>query len=132
MTVRSAVLAFIVAILTAASGIASNNAWMYGNQPSTANYVPDPTHSFNPVAPGTITVHRAAQGVYQITFKNLVMVTGNNANVQVTPYGNGIANCHIQGWGTVPGPDFNAFVRCYNTTNGQNIDSEYSLLITYH
>lgn len=132
MSIRSLAFALIIGLVFAATATASNNAWMYGNQPSATNYVPDPMHSFNPVAPGTITVHRAAPGVYQINFKNLVMVTGNNANVQVTAYGNGVANCHIQGWGTVPGPDFNAFVRCYNTTTGQNIDSEYSLLITFH
>jgi hypothetical protein len=132
MANRSITLALVVVLSVVMTAAASNNAWMYGNQPSTTDYVPDPTHSFNPVAPGTIKVHRFTQGGYQITFKNLVTVTGNNANVQVTAYGNGNANCRIQGWGTVPGPDFNAFVRCYVTTTGQSVDSEYSLLVTFH
>jgi hypothetical protein len=130
MTIRSIALA--LSLTVAMTAAASNNAWMYGNQPSANNYIPNPVHSFNPVAPGTIKVQRHAPGVYQITFTNLVMLTGQNLNVQVTPYGNGTANCHVQGWGTVPGPDLNVFVRCYQTTTGTNIDSEYSLLVTFH
>ena len=129
MNARS--IAFALSFAVATTAMAANNAWMYGNEPNTANYAPDPTHSFNPVAPGTIKVQRHAAGVYQITFTNLVMLTGQNLNVQVTPYGNGNANCHVQGWGTVPGPDLNVFVRCYETTTGDNVDSEYSLLVTF-
>ena len=64
----AAVLALLLACLVAVTATASNNAWMIGNQPSNPNDAPNPALSFNPVAPGTINVQRAAQGVYQITF----------------------------------------------------------------
>jgi hypothetical protein len=104
---------------------------MYGNQPTAANYVPNPVHSHNPAPGHAIKVQRYAPGVYQVTFVKLAPVTGQDANVQVTPYGNGTANCHVQGWSTLPGPDFDAFVRCYATTTGVNIDSEHTLLVTF-
>lgn len=121
---------FTALLLTCAATASANNAWMYGNQPTAANYTPNPVHSYNP-AGGPITVQRFTTGGYQITFGNLVTMTGHNANVQVTPYGNGIANCHVQGWATTAPPNFIAYVRCYNTTTGTNVDTEYSLLVTF-
>jgi hypothetical protein len=122
----------LVVLLTAATAAtASSNAWMYGNQPTATNYVPNPLHSYNPAC-GAITVQRFAAGVYRITFAKLVTMTGDRANVQVTPYGNGNANCHVMDWVTTAPPDFITHVRCYNNTTNTNIDSEYTLLVTFN
>lgn len=121
-------LVLLLAVATTAT--ASNNAWMLGNQPSASSYTPNPVHSYNP-AGGAITVQRFATGVYRITFANLVNLTGTLANVQVTPYGNGNANCHVQDWVTSAPPNFVTHVRCYNNGTGANIDTEYSLLVTF-
>lgn len=120
----------LLSFVATTTATASNNAWMYGNQPNASSYTPNPVHSYNP-AGGAITVQRFAPGGYQITFANLVNMTGTNANVQVTPYGNGTANCHVQDWVTSAPPNFIIHVRCYNNGSGVNTDSEYSLLVTF-
>ncbi len=123
---------FVLVLLStiAATAGASNNAWMYGNQPTAGSYTPNPLHSYNP-AGGAITVQRFAAGVYRVTFANLVTLTGDRANVQVTPYGNGNANCHVMDWVTTAPPNFITHVRCYNNTSNVNVDTEFTLLVTF-
>ena len=123
-------LLLLVLSVVAATAHASNNAWMYGNQPTASSYTPNPLHSYNP-AGGPITVQRFAAGVYRVTFGNLVTMTGHHANVQVTPYGNGNANCHVMDWVTTAPPNFITHVRCYNNTNNVNVDTEFTLLVTF-
>jgi len=113
------------------TGVASNSAWMYANQPSAPAYTPNPAHSHNPSG-GAITVqHAAAPGVYRIIFANLVPVSGTNVNIQVTAAGNGTANCHVMDWVTAQPPDLVTHVRCYKTDGGATVDSEFTLLVTF-
>lgn len=109
---------------------ASTSAWVYANQPSTASYSPNPIYAYNP-AGGPITIQRFAPGVYGVTFAQLVPMSGSGGNVQVTPYGNGTANCHVQGWGPSVA-DIVVFVRCYATNTGTNTDTEYTVLMTFN
>ena len=120
----------VLSLTAATTAAASNNAWMYGNQPSASSYTPNPMHSFNPTG-GAITVQRFAPGVYRVTFANLVTMTGDRANVQVTPYGNGNANCHVMDWVTTAPPNFITHVRCYQNTTNVNVDTEFTLLVTF-
>ncbi|MCH7975235.1 MAG: T9SS type A sorting domain-containing protein [Bacteroidetes bacterium] len=101
--------------------------YVWADQPSSGNYTPDPTYSYNSSG-GAVEIDRSSVGTYAVTFFGLGPVAGGG-NVQVTArIDGGPARCNIASWEST-GPDLLISIRCYDPA-GALVDTPYDVLFT--
>jgi len=98
----------------------ARGAYLWAEQPSTANYVPSTTYSFSKPA-GTITINRSSPGVYSAHIPAPLSV----GTTHVTAYGSGTTRCKVRYWT----PQSGIVVNCY-LPNGWLADSRFDLAFT--
>ena len=99
---------------------ASNFAYAWADNSSSASYTPQSTWLFNG-AGGAVTATRSGVGVYQMTFADYGTIGYNLGHVQVTSY-DGPNSCVVRGWAgdTVA-------IDCYDSS-GNPADSRYQVV----
>lgn len=120
---RFAVSYFRPKLTMSASSAEDRGAFLWGNQPSTATYVPNPRYSWNS-AGGTNSVTRVSTGVYDLRLPGMASVTREGGNAMVTAYGTSGEYCNVRQW-LDSGTDIVARVQCFNA-GGSAADSRYS------
>ena len=128
------VLAALVFLTMAGAAEASTQAWVFGNNPVAAAYVPIPSRAFNPSG-GPIGISHPGVGQYSIRFGGLTVFASNGlapfpGNVQVTANSGGAGYCAIASWGNA-GPDVVINIRCFNQA-GAPTNMLYTVLYTFN
>jgi len=119
-----------IALLAVPVFAAEQMGFARGNEPTEANYSPDPEFAYNSFG-GPITVHRVSTGLYRITFTGLVKAGMKHSNVQASVWGSGKENCGARSWMRQAGTsDFVVNVHCVSVTTGANVDARWSILAT--
>jgi hypothetical protein len=101
-------------------------AFAYAHLPTSSNYAPGASGSWNPV--GTTTVVRTEPGKYQVTFNKLGSELSANVegHVQVNAVGTGKVHCKVETWGGKP--NLTVTVGCYTGLTGASADSKFTVL----
>jgi hypothetical protein len=128
------VLAALVFLMMAVAAEASTQAWVFGNNPAAAAYVPIASRAFNPSG-GPIGISHPGAGQYIIRFGGLAPFASNGlapfpGNVQVTANGGGPSYCAIASWGNA-GADVVINIRCFNPA-GVPTNMLYTVLYTFN
>ena len=99
-------------------------AYVWGNQPSEAEYAPHPNYLLRDEI--SVRISRQPVGRYRITLGPLVDGQGN---VQVSAYGATTHSCQVESWGRQPGGlgPSGATVLCFDS-QGRPVDSRFTLL----
>jgi hypothetical protein len=95
-------------------------AYAWANNSTSASYTPSALYSDNPSG-GGITATRSGVGQYDMTWTGAGAELLDGADVQVTAYGGGTAQCKVDGWG-----GDSVGVHCF-TPGGVPIDSQYTI-----
>ncbi len=110
---------FSLFVLKAAAGEVNDElAYVWANNPATANYTPNPAYTYNNGNP--VSISRNGTGVYTVALGTIVATPGGN--VQVTAYGPESNRCKVQNWSAG-----NVQVNCFDGS-GNPSDSRFSLL----
>jgi len=91
----------------------NNLAFAFANLPTSTNYAPPGSASFNPA--GAIRVFRSATGTYSVKFKGFgSKLTTSAGDVQINAVGSGAQHCKVGSWGF--GTDVTINVYCFART----------------
>ncbi len=105
----------------------AGHAYVWGNAPKSANYVPSKAYSRNPA--GNTRIVRETRGTYQVRFSGLARRIKNGGNVMVTSYGPQAGTCSAKNWVT-KGQDLLVSLKCYGG-RGRLRDQQFSLLVSW-
>lgn len=114
-----------VLLLAVSSSAFAQVGYAWANQPSAANYNPDPLYAYNS-ARGSIGIRRNGVGKYTVRFGRLGGKGKGGGHVQVTAYGGGGATCKVGRW-NYKRPDFVVQITC-RKADGRHADSHYTVL----
>lgn len=117
----------LVGILPSSS-VAAETAYVWGNERSNQDYVPDRRFAYNPSG-AAINITRPSPGQYKVQFVGLGGRGTPGGNVQVTAMEKSPILCQAENWASV-GPDFLIDVRCFDL-KGTPSDAVYSVLVTW-
>jgi hypothetical protein len=115
----------VLSAVTFSSPAVAQISYAWANQPSAAEYVPEPLYAYN-LSGGRITISRVGIGAYRVRFAGLGGRGKGGGHVQVTPYGDNSDMCKVGRW-DYGGQDFVVDVRCFGA-NGAAVDSRYTIL----
>jgi hypothetical protein len=105
------------------------DAYAWGDQPSSASYVPAGSYQSSRTIShfGTVTITRPATGTYDVRmpYQNEGL---NFGNVQATAYGSGTERCQVGSWTTVAGAR-SARILCFTNT-GAPADTMFTMQYT--
>ena len=114
---------FVIAVIPAGA-TPTQVAFAWADQPSTANYTPNTTYSYNPG--GAVSVNRSGAGQYAMTFSGLNAAQVTGGDVRVTAYQE-TTRCKVTSWGSTT-VNLVAYVACYDPS-GALTDAEYQVLV---
>jgi hypothetical protein len=112
---------FSVAYVRKSGTGATDEAYVWANDPAAASYTPNLTYQFNSSGAQN-TIVRQGVGVYAVTLPGQTAAGGT---VEVTAYGLDSDYCKVSSW-VQSGSDTVARVRCFDTT-GAPSDSRFTL-----
>ncbi len=114
--------AFVLGLFSSSAFALSNQAYVWGSNPTTAKYAAQKDYTHNPSGK-PVQIRRTGRGQYQVLFTKL---SGARAGVQVTGYGPDASYCKASRWSdTAQGLQVN--VSCFKS--GAPIDATYNVFV---
>ena len=98
-------------------------AFLWADQASTDEYVPDPVYQYN-VTGALNTIERLAVGTYRATMPGIA--SGSDVGVMVSAYGDALAHCRLLEYGLDVDGRFGVDVECRDAA-GAKADAQFTL-----